>query len=163
MRRWAFVFLGAALLVPGVALADGNGPECKEIIARVVEITGASFDRLSPSGVNVFLRHPLSKEMVLSCPNHAISVSWDKNAYPDNAWFAFAAKAGFAVTGVEPKRIEAAIRLCHRRALKDDTETDEVEIPNAKIECQASTEDGGGVSVDVWMNDHEARKGVEEP
>jgi hypothetical protein len=109
MRRWAFVFLGAALLVPGVALADGNSRECRELIARVVKITGASFDRLTPSGVNVILRHPLSEEMVLSCPNHAISVSWDKNAYPDNAWFAFAAKAGFAVTGVEPKRIEAAI------------------------------------------------------
>ena len=85
---------------------------------------------------------------------------WAKNVYPDNAWFAFAAKAGFAVTGVEPKRIEAAIRLCHRRALKD--ETDEVEIPNAKIECQASTDESDpGFSVDVWMNDHEARKGVE--
>jgi len=113
--------LSAAISFRGPAQADANSLECKEITARLVEITGASFDHFSPSGANVFLRHPSSEEMVLSCTSHrltGISVNWDKNGYPDNAWFAFAAKAGLAVTGVDARRIEVAIRRCHRSALK---------------------------------------------
>lgn len=43
------------------------------------------------------------------------------------------------------------------------TELAELEIPNAKIERQAFTRDAGGVSMSIRVNDHEARKGVEEP
>ena len=138
-------------------------PECKEITARLIQVTNAQFDHFSPSGDNVFLRQPLAGEMVLSCTSHrltGISLGWDTNAYPSNGWFAVAADAGRAVTGVPSSTLEPAIRKCHRTALKSKTELD---IPNAKIECQAFTRDGGGVSMSIWINDHEARKGVEEP
>jgi hypothetical protein len=36
------------------------------------------------------------------------------------------------------------------------------DIPNAKIECQAFADSGGGVIVSIFVNDHEARKGIEE-
>ena len=49
--------------VPGPVWADADSPECKEITARIVQITGAGFDNFSPSGENVFLNHPLSEEI----------------------------------------------------------------------------------------------------
>jgi hypothetical protein len=61
------------------------------------------------------------------------------------------------------KTLETASHKCHRAALKDKSELADVDIPNAKIESQAFTRDGGGVNVHIWMNDHEARKGIEEP
>lgn len=137
--------------------------ECKGIIARLIESTSASFDHYSPSGDNVFLKSP---EIVLSCTGHrltGISLTWDASGFPPNSWFALLAKAGKAVTGVDVKKLESASRQCHRSALKDKTELADLDIPNAKIECQAFTRDGGGVNISIWMNDHEARKGIEEP
>jgi hypothetical protein len=140
-----------------------DSAECKGIIARLIEATNASFDRYSPSGDNVFLKGP---DIVLSCPSHrltGISLTWDVSGFPPNAWFGLLAKAGKAVTGVDLKKLESASRQCHRSALKDKTELADVETPNAKIECQAFTRDGGGVVISVWTNDHEARKDIQEP
>jgi hypothetical protein len=140
-----------------------DSAECKGIIARLIEATSASFDHYSPSGDNVFLKSP---NIVLSCTSHrltGISMTWDPSGFPPNSWFALLAKAGKSVTGVDVKKLESASRQCHRSALKDKTELADLDIPNAKIECQAFTRDGGGVNISIWMNDHEARKNVEEP
>ena len=140
-----------------------DSAECKGIIARLIEATNASFDHYSPSGDNVFLKGP---DMVLSCTSHrltGISLTWDASGFPSNAWFALLAKAGKAVTSVDLKRLESASRQCHHSALKDKTELADIDIPNAKIECQAFTRDGGGVNISIWVNDHESRKGIEEP
>jgi hypothetical protein len=137
--------------------------ECKGIITRLIEATNASVDHYSPSGENVFLKNP---DMVLSCTSHrltGISTGWDASGFPPNAWFGMVARAGRAVTGVDIKKLETASRRCHRSALKDKSELAELDIPNAKIECQAFTRDGGGVQMSIWVNDHEARKGIEEP
>ena len=137
--------------------------ECKEITARLMEATNAELDHYSPSGDNVLLKAP---NMVLSCTSHrltGISMGWDASDSPPNEWFVLLAKAGKAVTGVDVSKLEAASRKCHRTALKDKTELADLDIPDAKIECQAFTRDGGGVSISIWMNDPEARKGIEEP
>jgi hypothetical protein len=65
--------------------------------------------------------------------------------------------------GLDLKKLELASRQCQRPALKDKTELAALDIPNAKIECQVFTRDGGGVNISIWMNDREARKGIEEP
>jgi hypothetical protein len=72
------------------------------------------------------------------------------------------ATAGKAVTGVDVRTLESAAHKCHRAALKDKSELADLDIPNAKVECQAFTRDGGGVDIGIWMNDHEARKRVKE-
>jgi len=144
----------------------GDSPECKEITARIIEETNAKFDHFSPSGDNVFLEHLGANSLVLSCTSHrltGISINWDKSGYPPNAWFDLAAKAGKAVTGVDANSLVSALHKCHRAALKDSSELSDLEISNAKIECQAFTRDGGGVSMGVWINDHGARKGIEDP
>jgi hypothetical protein len=130
-----------------------HSPECKRIIARLLEATDASFDHYSPSGERVFFRSPKS---VLSCTSRrhtGISLTWDASGFPPNEWFGLLAKAGKAVTGADLKKLESASRQCHRSALKDRTELADIEIPNAKIECQAFTRDGGGVNISIWPDD----------
>ncbi len=146
------------------AIADNGGQsaECKEITARLIELTGTSFDHYSPSGDNVFFKHP---DMHLSCMSHrltGVSLNWDLSGFPPNEWFTLLALAGKAVTGADTKTLEAASRKCHRAALKDKSELADLDIPSAKIECQAFTRDGGGVDIGIWINDHEARKGIED-
>ena len=166
--KWALILaLAIATIATPANAAQGeraaDSAECKGIIARLIEATNASFDHYSPSGDNVFLKGP---DMVLSCTSHrltGISLTWDASGFPSNAWFALLAKAGKAVTSVDLKRLESASRQCHRSTLKDKTELADIEIPNAKIECQAFTRDGGGVNISIWVNDHESRKGIEEP
>jgi hypothetical protein len=130
-----------------------DSAECKGIIARLLEATDASFDHYSPSGENVFFRSPKS---VLSCTSHrpnGISLTWDASGFPPNEWFGVLAKAGKAVTGADLKELQSASRQCHHSALEDKTEPADVEIPNAKIECQAFTRDGGGVNISIWRDD----------
>ena len=147
-----FVFEMTSGFAAPIEGAAGSA-ECKGIIARLLAATNASFDHYSPSGDTVFLRIP---KIVLSCKSHrftGISLTWDASGFPPNAWFGLLAKAGKAVTGVDLKELESASRQCHRSALKDKTERADIEIPNAKIECQAFTRDGAGVNISIWIDD----------
>ena len=152
-----------ALSANASAKADGraHSAECKEITARLIELTGTTFDHYSPSGDNVFFKKP---DLHLSCLSHrltGVSLGWDDSGFPPTAWFRLLARAGEAVTQVDAKILEAASHKCHRAALKDKSELSALDIPNAKIECQAFTRDGGGANIHIWMNDHEARKDTE--
>jgi hypothetical protein len=90
-----------------------------------------------------------------------IYLSWD-GPFPSNSWFHLAAAAGHAVTGKDLPSLNKAIRDCHRAALKDKSELSGLDVPQAKIECQAFTRDGGGTTVSIWINDNEARRGIED-
>jgi hypothetical protein len=127
--------------------------ECKGIVARLLEATDESFDHYSPSGENVFFRN---RKTVLSCRGHrhaGISLTWDRDDFPPNEWFGLLAKAGKAVTGADLKELQSASRECYRSALKGKPELADMEIPNAKIECQGSAPDGGGMNISIWMDD----------
>ncbi|MEK9282827.1 hypothetical protein MTR72_24885 [Bradyrhizobium sp. ISRA442] len=159
----ALAVIGTTSGTQAVADNGAQSAECKEITARLIELTGTTFDHYSPSGDNVFFKKP---DMHLSCMNHRItgvSLNWDDSGFPPNAWFTLLATAGKAVTGVDARTLESASHKCHRAALKEKSELADLDIPNAKIECQAFTRDGGGVNIHIWINDHEARKGIEEP
>jgi hypothetical protein len=140
--------IGAAM-VPANAGSAGEGAnsaECKEITARLIEATNSTFDGYSPMGDNVFLKHP---DMLLRCMTHrltGVSLEWDDSGFPPKAWFVLLAKAGQAVTRVDVKTLEAASRKCHRSALKEQDSLADLDIPNAKIECQAFADSGGASS-----------------
>jgi hypothetical protein len=161
----AVLMTSGAAIVPATAGSAGEGAnsaECKEITARLIEATNSTFNGYSPMGDNVFLKHP---DMLLLCMTHrltGVQLEWDNSGFPSNAWFSLLAKAGQAVTGVDLKTLEAAARKCHRLALKEQSSLADFDIPNAKIECQAFADSGGGVIVSIFVNDHEARKGIEE-
>jgi hypothetical protein len=90
--------------------------------------------------------------MVLICdPKFVtyVSIGWDASGFPPNKWFALLAATGSAVTGVDPKRLEAGAHRCHRAALKDTSELADLDLKEAKIECQAFTKEGGGVVIDI--------------
>jgi hypothetical protein len=136
-----------------------DSAECKGIIARLLEATDESFDHYSPFGKKVFFRN---RKSVLSCTGHrhaGISLTWDAGDFPPNEWFGLLAKAGKAVTGADLKKLESASRQCYRSALRDKTELADMEIPNAKIECQAFALDGsgtnnrGGMNISISIND----------
>jgi hypothetical protein len=140
------LMLGIRSALAGTSEGGAQSSECKEITARLIEATNADFDHYSPSGNNVFLKKP---DMVLSCMSHrlsGVSLTWNSSGFPSNEWFGLLARAGKAVTGVDAKTLEAASRKCHRAALRDKSELADLDIPNAKIECQAFTRDGGGVN-----------------
>jgi hypothetical protein len=90
--------------------------------------------------------------MVLICdPKFVTSVSlnWDTSGFSPNEWFALSATAGSAVTGVDPKKLEAAAHRCHRAALKEKSGLATIDLPGATVECQAFTKDGRGMIVDI--------------
>ena len=155
-------FYGAALAIPFVfGISSGfaapiesaaESSTCKEIIARILEATDESFDHYSPSGEKVFFRN---RKSVLSCTGYrhaGISFAWDAGGFPPNVWFGLLAKAGKAVTGADLKKLGSASRECYRSALKDKTEPASMEIPNAKIECQAFTLEGGAINISIWKD-----------
>jgi hypothetical protein len=61
--------------------------------------------------------------------------------YRPNAWFAIAEKAGQGGDRGGPQKLDAALRKCHRNALKAKSELSELESSKAKIECPAFTRD----------------------
>lgn len=165
------MFVSIAIVLLPIAASSAevernvDSAECKDITARIIESTGARFDHFSPVGNDVFFDHPGTQSISLSCATHrltGVSIVWDKNSFPPNAWFNLVARSGNAVTGASLKRLTTALHACHRAALRDADNLSNVELPPAKIECSAFTRDGGGVFMSVWVNDHEARKGVEE-
>jgi hypothetical protein len=144
---------GALTLLSTTIVGAGEGSaettECREITARIIEWTNTHFDHFSPSGGSAFFKRP---DMVLICdPKFVtyISLNWDASGFPQNDWFALAAAAGNAVTGVDPKILEAATHRCHRAALKDRSELARVYLHDATIECQAFTRDGGGLVITI--------------
>lgn len=162
MRTSAILLLA---LLPGIAGAETRSPECTEAAAKIMEATGAEFVPAPRPGTAIRLRHPGTGEITLSCTTHRltrVTLGWRASGLPPNDWFGLAAKTGAALTGVGIDVLNTAIHQCHRAALRHQSETAELDIPNAFIECQAFTRDGGGVLVSVWVNDREARTGIEE-
>lgn len=153
--NWSFTHGALVVLILSLFRAAVAGehsaetPECREMTARIIERTNTHFDRFSPSGGSVFFKRP---DMVLICdPKFVtyVSLNWDASGFPPNDWFALAATAGNAVTGVDLKKLEAAAHRCQRAALRDKGEQAAAALPNAAIECQAFTRDGGGVVVTI--------------
>lgn len=154
MRRYRFGVVALLGLICPPAIAGGSdSPECKDLTARLMQRTDSTFNRLSPSKDNVFLDNGVAGELMLSCSSPTLTgvyVNFN-GAFPPNAWFAMAARAGGAVTGAPEKAIEAGIRKCHRAALKNSTELSDLDMKGARVECQAFTRDGGGVTVSIWQ------------
>lgn len=147
--RWCWV--AVALACAGSAQAD----ECDVQTARVVQATGAQFDHRSPSGENVFLRHPLAREFVMSCigkdvigPGH-VSISFD-GAYPPNGYFDLVARAASASMGFPGEEARRLAVTCHRKALADAEELGEASTRTIRVECQSFRRDGGGTLIGVW-------------
>jgi hypothetical protein len=148
ITAWLPIWLALAC---GAAAGEHSAetPECREITARLLKQTHTHFDNLSPSGGTAFFKNP---DMVLVCdPKFVTFVSMvcNEGGFPPNKWFALLAAAGNAVTGVDPKRLEDGAHSCHRAALKDTSELADLDLGEAKIECQSFKRNGGGVVIAI--------------
>ena len=130
----------------------GAAPRCKDRIARLMQATGAKFERYSPGGENVIFTSSDYEDMHLHCanPNEVYVSTTLLAAYPSNEWFRLVSKAGEAVGSTSANEIEAAARKCHAAALNSAAENAIVRLPRARVECDASTRNGGGVSMKIW-------------
>jgi hypothetical protein len=141
-----------------------DGPECKKLRDRVIEATGAEFRLVSPSGKRVVFEHSLAGEISISCAVPALSslpavfIGWEKGAIPPKAWVTLAAMAGQIVTNEPAATLQAGIKKCYQDALKNKSEWSSVELPKSKIECQAFTRNGGGISMSISADDGRDRE-----
>src|SRR4051812_8607531 len=79
----------------------------------------------------------------------AISAGWD-TAFPPSDFFRTLAAGGAALTSEAPARLEAAMRQCHRAALRPSSrEMSEQKAGSAYVECHAFTRDGGGMTMEI--------------
>jgi hypothetical protein len=145
----AIVSLAAALTFSQHATA---GP-CDALISDIIERTGATFERFSPSGANAFLKHPLMDSFTVDCTQSKapqVNAYWNRNAFPPNGYFSTVAAAASIVTSERADRIESALRQCNRRALSDTSrEMANVDVGAAEIDCHSFTRDGGSVGLSI--------------
>lgn len=142
------VFCGS---LPNAALAD----PCDVQTAEMVEATGATFVRRSPSGDNVFLRHPLAESFTMSCrdrigigPGH-ISLNVE-TAYPPNDFFDLIGKAAASSLKVPAAEAGRLAMRCYKAALADKDELSQANSNAIHVECQSFRRDGGGTIISVW-------------
>lgn len=97
----------SAIAAEEVAPRPIDSPECKEIVARLMTIEGTAFHG-TDGKMAVFLHPAFSGQDLIGLLVRSDGV------HPSNTWYALAAKAGMAVTGVDAAILENAIRKCHR-------------------------------------------------
>jgi hypothetical protein len=149
LPRNALAEIGSA----GVDTAAAT-PKCKDRIARLMQATGAKFERYSPGGENVIFTSSDYEDMNLHCANpNEVYVSITLiAAYPSNEWFHLAGTAGEAVGSTSANEVEMAARKCHATALNSAVEKAKVKLPRVRIECWAFMHNGGAVSMDIWSS-----------
>ena len=147
------LWLATGLMVAWSAPACADA--CDVQTAEMVQATGARFDHRSPSGENVFLRHPFAREFVMNCRDKGlvgqgnISLSFD-GAYPTSGYFdliALAAASSLRIPAAEAKRLAMK---CHKAGLAASDELAEAGSKIANVECQSFRRDGGGTNIIVW-------------
>lgn len=156
MRRALAIAAGLAI-ASSAATAKSREPwetvECHDLVAKVIDATGAAFLRFPEVGGTVQLSHPAAASFSVSCallPSMGgdVFLSFD-GQFPPGDWFTLAGLAGAVITKAPAGAIAAKTRECQRRALKDEWETGEIDVFGAHLECQAFTRDGGGMSINV--------------
>ena len=129
-----------------------DSARCKDAIGAIVRLTNATVEHSSPSGDNMFMRHPYAKDIVLSCssyqPNLNISLGY-AGAYPPQLFYALVAATGSTVVPDSISKLEAAAIKCQTKALKDPDEMATINTAHAALDCHAFTRDGGSTLITV--------------
>jgi hypothetical protein len=101
--------------------------ECLELTARVVRETGGEF---RPGGEHGDTVEVGSIIIQIDCGFSPATMSVEIGAdskYPDNQWYAIAARAGYALTGDPVASIEKAVRRCLLADLTSPNRTSEAD------------------------------------
>lgn len=108
---------------------------CMRRAAAIVEQTGAQFDRRSPSGTNIFMRHPALNSLTLSCERGLFNMTVDK-PIPDREFYEILDRASTIMFASRPGQGRALAQSCHKKALdKKSSLMAEVEDALLSIDC----------------------------
>ena len=127
---------------------------CKNALATIMRTTSASLDHPSPSGDNMFLKHQVTHEFVLSCASYQQSVSASisyHGAFPPSSYFDLVADVSAAITGDSAQTLRPIVIRCQVDALKSDDLTADEVSEHGEVECTSLTIDGGGTLIDVRL------------
>ena len=129
-----------------------DSARCKDAIGTIVRRTNASVDHASPSGDNMLLRHPMAKDIVLSCASYRqdmmISLSWG-GAFPPQLFYTLVAETGSILFKDPGSVVEKAAIRCQTRALKTADGIAETSTAHASLYCSTFTRDTGGTLITV--------------
>src|SRR5262249_44153544 len=114
-----------------------------------VELTSTHFDKIENSMIARFTNPDL--KLICTPDQNGVTLSWNANRYPPNSWFALAAKAGNAVTNVDPGDLEIAAHRCHQAALKSEHAHAVFEVSSARIVCMSGSKDVGFFILTIWI------------
>jgi hypothetical protein len=140
--------------------APARGDECDVLTAKVVQATGARFERRSPSGANVFLQHPLAKELRIQCrqpgltaPDLSMSAYFD-GAYPPMPFFDLVAVVAYQAMGLPRGTVREAALRCHRAALRDRDEMGQIDQGRVRVECKSFHDERHGGATVIFVYPH---------
>lgn len=125
MMRSAVVIFAAMFAAPAVA------SECDALVAKIVEISGASVVRF-PTENEAVLRDGDIK-LDIGCKGRTLNVE-TPTPFPQGRFFTLAGQVGSLLTGATAASIEAAARRCQQRAMKGAGGAAE-EMPKAYVDC----------------------------
>lgn len=157
MRDYSMCNRVKAVFVSGVILAlpvhaKADSPKfdqvtCMRHAAEIVEQTGAQFDRLSPSGANIFLRHPSLKTLTLNCERSLFNLAAVKSI-PDRDFYDVLDRVGSIMFGARPGQARALAQRCHKMALaNNDLLMGEVVGSLLSVDCNVVLRGEGGFFV----------------
>jgi hypothetical protein len=150
------IISAALCLAPLAASAepDTSSNNCMELVARVMNETGAELVSANPSiGLMSFRVPSLNGGLWLSCGSGPIYVNWAPGSKepPTDAWFSVFASAGAAVTDESPKKLEATLWLCYGKAQTTAEHSAERRLPRATVIC--GIHESGSTWADIERRD----------
>ncbi|MGD0564501.1 MAG: hypothetical protein ABSA66_15600 [Roseiarcus sp.] len=135
----------AALLFATPCLAD----ECDVVTARIVQATGATFDRRSEIGNVVFkgVEYPLT----MNCGKWQEAETFAEVKFPPPRFFDLVAHFGGAYSGRRPEFIRSELVACHEATLASG-ERAYRDLKTALLSCAVFGEAVGGFAFDVQFS-----------
>lgn len=148
--RFAAIVACAATLGAGLALADERERErereCLARAAAVIDATGAEFDRMSPAGLTIFLRHWSIHQTMVSCTKVLIAVVL-REPLPSEAMLDYVDRAAQGAYAAKEGEMRRATQSCYRAALKDSGSHAVVSTPRLSVSCEVVT----GVAPTIFL------------
>ena len=122
---------------------------CMRLAAAIVGQTGAQFDRRSPSGANIFIRHPAMNSLTLSCDRGLFNMTVDK-PIPSREFYEILDRTSTIMFASRPGQGRSLAQSCHKKALdRKSSLMAEVEDALLSIDCNVVLRAEGAVFMGI--------------
>ncbi len=126
-----------------------RGDECDVVTARIIQATGATFDRRSEIGNVVFkgVEYPLT----MNCGKWQYAATFAEMKFPPPRFFDVVARFGGAYSGLRPEFIRSELAACHEATLASG-ERAYRDLKTALLSCAVFGDPIGGFAFDVQFS-----------